>query len=153
MRLSTYFAAIASLAALATSAPTTRRRDASSPGLATVTLRLTGSQTTHYTATNQSPTDDQAQHLTIVVGQTLSLEKDPLHIQGLQIDGIKAGDSLSQRSTIVDENDSRVSCSAQVDGRDGPFEFDVQDKGVLLAGGRLARVRSLSCGMAGEVAR
>lgn len=87
------------------------------------------------------------------MGQTLSLENDPLHIQGLQIDAIKAGDSLSQRSTTVDENDSRVSCSAQVDGRDGLFEFDVQDKGVLLAGGRLARVRSISCGMAGEVAR
>jgi hypothetical protein len=152
MRLSTYFAAIASLAALATSAPT-RKRDASSPDLATVTLRLTGSQNTHYAATNQSPTNDQAQHLTIVVGQTLSLENDPLHIQGLQIDGIKAGKSLSLRSSTVDENDSRVSCSAQVDGRDGPFEFELQDKGVLLAGGRLARVRSLSCGMAGEVAR
>ncbi|KAF3004314.1 hypothetical protein E8E13_009238 [Curvularia kusanoi] len=151
MRLSAYLSSLTTLAAVVAALPT--RRAITTPGLATVDLRLTGPDTTHYTVSNQISTTDQSQHLTVIVGQTLSLEHDPLHLQGLQIESITAGDSLSLLSSSVDVNDARVTCSARVEGRDGWLEFDIQDKGVLLAGGRLAKVTRLSCGMAGEAAR
>ncbi|KAJ4383819.1 hypothetical protein N0V86_000662 [Didymella sp. IMI 355093] len=122
----------------------------SGPGLATVDLRITGPQSTHYTTDTQSPTSDQRQHLTIIVGQTLSLNRDPLRIQGLQMAAIKAGDSLSLLPTTVEEDDWRVTCSARIEGREDLFEFDMKDKGVLLAGGRLAKVTRLSCTVAEE---
>lgn len=99
------------------------------------------------------PTDDKAQHLTVIVGQTLSLERNPLHIHGLEITAIKAGESLSLLPTTVDSDDWRVTCVAHIDGRDGLLKFDMKDKGVLLAGGRLAKVTRLSCDMDEEVAQ
>lgn len=150
MKCTAYFAALASLAIFAASAPIPA---ASSPGLATVDLRITGPQSTHYLESNQSPTGDQSQHLTVIVGQTLSLNKDPLHIQGLQIAGIKAGESLSLLPTTVDEDDWRVTCSARINGREDLIEFDMMDKGVLLAGGRLAKVTRLSCAVDKESKR
>lgn len=150
MKLSAYLAALAGFIAPATSAPTPA---ASSSGLATVDLRITGPQNNHYLASDQSPTSDQSQHLTIIVGQTLSLTKDPLHIQGLQIIAITAGESLSLLPTTVDKDDWRVICSATVDGREDLLEFDIMDKGVLLAGGRLAKVTRLSCAVNEETRR
>lgn len=142
MLFSSYLAAFTIFVAFAASAPTP---SSSSPGLATVNLRIIGPQSTHYTADTQSPTSDQSQHLTIIVGQTLSLNHDPLHIQGLQIAAVKAGDSLSLLPTTVEDDDWRVVCSARIEGREDLLEFDMKDKGVLLAGGRLAKVTRLAC--------
>lgn len=142
--------AITALVAFAASAPTP---SSSSPGLATVDLRIIGPRSTHYTASSQSPTSDQSSHLTVIVGQTLSLDRDPLHIQGLQIASIKAGDSLSLLPTTIEDNDWRVSCTARIDGREDLFEFDMNDKGVLLAGGRLAKVTRLNCAVSEEPTR
>lgn len=147
MLLSHYVGAFASILALTASAPTP---SSSSPGLAIVDLRITGPQTTHYTIDSQSPTSDQSQHLTVIVGQTLSLDRDPLHIQGLQIVAIKAGDSLSLLPITVEDDDWRVTCSARLNGEEDPFEFDIKDKGVLLAAGRLAKVTRLSCAVVEE---
>lgn len=150
MIFSSYLSIIATLVVVAASAPTP---SSSSPGLATVDLRITGPQSSHYTTDNQSPTSDQSQHLTIIVGQTLSLNHDPLHIQGLQIASIGTGDSLSLLPTTVEDDDWRVRCSARIDGRQDLFEFDMKDKGVLLAGGRLAKVTRISCAVAEEPTR
>jgi len=150
MYFPSYLAAIATLLAFAAPAPTP---SSSSPGLATVDLRITGPQSTHYTTDNQSPTGDQSQHLTVIVGQTLSLERDPLHIQGLQITIVKAGESLSLLPTTVEDDDGRVTCSARIEERENVLEFDMNDKGVLLAGGRLAKVTRLSCAVAEEPTR
>jgi hypothetical protein len=150
MKFSSYFAAFTTIAAFAASAPIPY---SSSPGLATVDLRITGPQSTHYTTDNQSSTSDKSQHLTVIVGQTLSLDRDPLHIQGLQIASVKAGDSLSLLSATIEDDDWRVTCSARVDGRKDLFVFDMKDKGVLLAGGRLAKVTRLSCAVVEETTR
>ncbi|KAJ4398078.1 hypothetical protein N0V91_010482 [Didymella pomorum] len=139
MNFSSYFAAFTTIAAFAASAPIPY---SSSPGLATVDLRITGPQSTHYTTDNQSSTSDKS--------QTLSLDRDPLHIQGLQIASVKAGDSLSLLSATIEDDDWRVTCSARVDGRKDLFVFDMKDKGVLLAGGRLAKVTRLSCAVVEE---
>lgn len=144
MMSTSYLAAFTALLALAASAPTPA---STSPGLATVDLRITGPENTHYTTTNQSPTSDQSQRLTVVVGQTLSLDHDPLHVQGLQIAAIKAGDSLSLLPTSVVDDDWRVICSARIEGREDVVDFDLKDKGVLLSDGRLAKVTRLSCGI------
>ncbi|KAF9698702.1 hypothetical protein EKO04_003337 [Ascochyta lentis] len=143
MMLSNYFAALTTLFVLTASAPTPT--PASSSSLATVDLRIIGPQNTHYTTANQSPTSDQSQHLTVIVGQTLSLDHDPLHIQGLQVAAVKAGESLSLLPTSVVDDDWRVVCTARIVGRDDLLKFDMHDKGVLLAGGRLAKVTRLSC--------
>jgi hypothetical protein len=150
MYFPSYLAAITTFVAFAASAPTP---SSSSPGLATVDLRVTGPQSTHYMADNQSPTSDQSQHLTIIVGQTLSLDHDPMHIQGLQIASIKAGDSLSLLPATIEVDDRSVTCWARLEGREDLFEFDMKDKGVLLAGGRLAKVTRLSCALAEEPTR
>ncbi|KAF3033152.1 hypothetical protein E8E12_003651 [Didymella heteroderae] len=150
MKFSSYLAVITTLVAYVASAPTP---SSSSPGLATVDLRITGPQSTHYTINNQSPTSDQSQRLTIIVGQTLSLDRDPLHVQGLQIAAIKAGDSLSLLPTTIEDNDWRVTCLVRIEGREDLFEFDMKDRGVLLAGGRLAKVTRLSCAAAEETTR
>src|SRR5688500_11995917 len=118
MRLASYLTVFTTLSTLAASAPIPI---SSSPGLATVDLRITGPQTTHYTISTQTPTSDQSQHLTVIVGQTLSLNHDPLHIQGLEIVAVKAGESLSLLPTTVDEDDWRVSCSARIGGREVDF--------------------------------
>lgn len=144
--VSLWFATLTTLFSLAISAPTPA---STSPGLATVDLRIVGPQNTHYTTFNQSPTSDTTQHLQIIVGQILSLDHDPLHIQGLEIVAVKAGDSLSLLPGSVEENDWRVTCSARVEGREDLIQFDMMDKGVLLAGGRLTRVTRLSCGIDG----
>lgn len=150
MNFSSYLAAVMTFVTFAASAPTP---SSSSSGLATVDLRITGPQSTHYTTDNQLTTSDQSQHLTIIMGQTLSLDHDPLHIQGLQIASIKGGDSLSLLPTTVEADDWRVACTARIDGREDLFEFDMKDKGVLLAGGRLAKVTRLSCAVAEELTR
>ncbi|KAF2621270.1 hypothetical protein BU25DRAFT_239602 [Macroventuria anomochaeta] len=147
MMFSSYLAVFTTFLALAASAPTP------SPAYATVDLRFIGPQNTRYSSLNQSPMSDQSQHLTIIVGQTLSLDHDPLHIQGLQIAAIKAGESLSLLPTGVVENDWRVVCSARIDGSEDLFEFDLKDKGMLLAGGRLVKVTRLSCAVDEEAAR
>ncbi|KAF1923384.1 uncharacterized protein M421DRAFT_9757 [Didymella exigua CBS 183.55] len=145
-----YILAFANFLALVTSAPTP---STSSPGLATVDLRIVGPQSAHYTTDTQSPTSDQNRHLTIIVGQTLSLDHDPIPIQGLQVAAIKAGDSLSLLPTTVETDDWRVTCLARIYGREDLFEFDIKDKGVLLAGGRLAKVTRLSCAVVEEATR
>lgn len=147
--VSLWFTTVATLFALAASVPIPT---STSSGLATVDLRIVGPQTTHYTTSNQLPTSDTAQHLQIIVGQTLSLDHDPLHIQGLEIVAVKSGASLSLLPGNVEENDWRVACSARIEGRQELVEFDMMDKGVLLAGGRLVKVSRLSCGI-DEVAR
>lgn len=76
-----------------------------------------------------------------------------MHIQGLQIASIKAGDSLSLLPTTIEVDDRRVTCSARLEGREDLIEFDTKDKGVLLAGGRLAKVTRLSCAVAEEPTR
>ncbi|KZM28637.1 uncharacterized protein EKO05_0003924 [Ascochyta rabiei] len=143
MLSSNCLAALTTLVVLTTSAPTPIA--ASSSGLATVDLRIIGPQSTHYSTNNQSPTSDQSQHLTVIVGQALSLEHDPLHVQGLQIAAVEAGESLSLSSTSVVDNGWRVVCTAHIVGKDDLVEFDMRDKGVLLAGGGLAKVTRLSC--------
>lgn len=65
---------------------------------------------------------------------------------------VKSGASLSLLPGNVEENDWRVACSARIEGRQELVEFDMMDKGVLLAGGRLVKVSRLSCGI-DEVAR
>ncbi|KAH6620507.1 hypothetical protein C7974DRAFT_235419 [Boeremia exigua] len=148
--LSYYLAALTSILALAASAPTPA---ASLPGLASVDLRIVGPQNTHYTTTLQAPTSDQSQHLTVIVGQMLALERDPLHIQGVQISAVKAGESLSMLPGSVEKDDWRVACSARVEGMEDVVTFDITDKGVLLAGGRLVKVTRLSCSVNGEAVR
>ncbi|KAJ4984812.1 hypothetical protein SVAN01_09685 [Stagonosporopsis vannaccii] len=142
-------ATLTTLIALATSMPTAA---STLPGLATVDIRIVGPQNTHYTTSNQSPTSDTTQHLSVIVGQTLSLDHDPLHIQGLEMVAVKAGESLSLLPGSVDENDWRVTCSARIAGRQELVDFGLMDKGVLLAGGRLVKVSRISCGI-DEVAR
>jgi hypothetical protein len=68
IRFSYYFAAIATFLKFVASAPTP---SSSSPGFATVDLRLTGTQNAHYTTTSQSLTSEQSHNLTIIVDQTL----------------------------------------------------------------------------------
>ena len=149
MMLSHYLTALAILFTSASSAPTPAP---TSPGLATIDLRIIGPQNTHYLAGDQQSTSDQSQHLTIIVGQTLSLDHDPLHIQGLQIASVKAGESLSLLSTSIEEDDQRIVCSARVKGREDLLQFDMHDQGVLLAAGRLVKVTRLSCSIDGEAA-
>lgn len=148
MKFSSYLAAVTTFFTFAAAAPIP---SSSLPNLATVDVRITGPQSTHYATDNQVTTSDQSQHLTIIVGQTLSLDRDPLHIQGLQIASIKAGDSLSLLPIPVEVDDWRVACSARIEGREDLFEFDMKDKGVLLVGGRLAKVTRLSCAVAEEL--
>lgn len=150
MLFSSYLATITTLVAFAASAP---MPSSSSPGLATVDLRITGPQSTHYLTDNQLSTSDQSQHLTIIVGQTLSLDRDPLHVQGLQIARVRAGDSLSLLPAAIEDDDWRVTCSARIVGREDLVEFGMNDKGVLLAGVRLAKVTRLSCALAEEPTR
>ncbi|KAJ8106529.1 hypothetical protein OPT61_g9472 [Boeremia exigua] len=144
------FFALTTLFAAATSAPTP---SPSTPGLATVDLRLRGPQSNHYATQNQAPTTDNTQHLTIIVGQTLALERDPLPVQGLEIVGVTAGESLSILPQGVEVDDWRVTCVARFEGREDVVEFDMKDRGVLLAGGRVARVVRLSCAISGEEKR
>lgn len=118
------------------------------PGLATVDVRIVGPQSTHYPMNTQSPKTDKNLDLTIIAGKTLSLARDPLYVQGLQIVAVGAGDSLSLLPKSVEDGDWRVACSAQIDSREAIIEFDARDKGVLLAGGRLAKVTRLKCAVA-----
>lgn len=141
--LSRYLAIFTTLVGFAASAPTPI--PASAPGLATVDLRIIGPHNNHYSTTQQSSSNDQSQHVSVIVGQTLSLDHDAFHIQGLQITAVKAGESLSLMPTKVEEDDWRVLCSARVRGREDLAEFDWKDKGVLLAEGRLVEVTRLSC--------
>lgn len=141
-------AAFTSLLTLAASAPTRVSVSPPSTGLATVDLRIIGPQSNHYSTANQSPTSDQSQHLTVIVGQTLSLDHDALQLQGFQIIAIKAGESLSLLPEQVVEDDWRVECSALFDGRTELLVFDMKDNGVLLNEGRLAKVTRLNCAIA-----
>jgi hypothetical protein len=109
-----------------------------------------GPQSNHYSASNQAPTSDQSQHLTVIVGQTLSLDHDTLHVQGLQIAAIKAGESLSLLPTKVVDGDRRVGCTARINERQEKVVFDMKDNGILLDAGRLVKVTRLSCSITQE---
>jgi hypothetical protein len=128
------------LAALSLAAPITPRAT-----LSTVTIRTITPVATHYSTSNQSPSQPASQHLTVIVGQTLSLDADPLLLQGVEITRITPGETLSILPGNVVEDDGHVVCTAERADRSAIMKFRVGEKGVLVDGGRVVEVARVGC--------
>ena len=131
---------LAALAALTFAAPVAPRA-----ALSTVTIRTISPVANHYSTSNQAPSTPASQHLTVIVGQTLSLDTDPLLLQGVEITHITAGETLSLLPQTVVEDDGHIVCTAERADRSAIVSFTVGQKGVLIDGGRVVSVARIGC--------
>jgi hypothetical protein len=131
---------LSALCALRTNAAPLAPRTA----LSTVTIRTISPISTHYITSNQSPSAPASQHLTVIVGQTLSLDA-PLRLQGVEITHISAGETLGVLPQAVVEDDGHVVCTAEGADRRSIVRFTVGQKGVLIDGGRVIGVARVGC--------
>jgi hypothetical protein len=113
--------------------------------LSTVTIRTISPISTHYITSNQSPSAPASQHLTVIVGQTLSLDADPLRLQGVEITHISAGETLGILPQAVVEDDGHIVCTAEGADRRSIVRFTVGQKGVLIDGGRVVGIARVGC--------
>jgi hypothetical protein len=131
---------LTALAALTLAAPLAART-----ALSTVTIRTISPVANHYSTSNQSPSVPASQHLNVIVGQTLSLDADPLLLQGVEITHITPGETLSLLPQMVVEDDGHVICTAERADRSKIVTFAVGQNGVLIDGGRVVGVARIGC--------
>jgi hypothetical protein len=131
-----FFITISCLFVLANSAPT----HAFVTPLPTVQIRTIGLDVTHYTSTNQSPSN-HGHIITLVVGIALSsFAQNPLLLQGIEI--------------VDAERDGGVYCKVLINNSSDGVVVSSKDGMVMLDGdrGSVVKVTGLSCGFgAGSV--
>ena len=120
---------------------------------ATVTLRLIAPPThsNHYAATQQIPTNPKGDTLNLYVGQSLTLDRSPLHLEAIQIAAITTGSALTRPPLQVDEGDNRVRCMVRTGEVGSGLTFGIE-AGVVAFGGQtggLATVTGVECWLEG----
>jgi hypothetical protein len=128
--------ALTSLFALATAAPTPAPQPPQP--ITSVRLRTIGLDTTHYTTSTQRPAKS-GHIITISVGQALSLDQNPLLLQGFEI------------VSLEPKRNTKVFCKVSLGYSSAGVVVSMKDGMRMLDGGKVVQVTGLSCGFDKEI--